>query len=103
VQLLGGRLELQGPQWGEDPGEEGTWWQKWWQRTWRGHGCDEYGNCSLYVITALLGGFTIYPYPHFQREVLMPLPGENAWADRVYWKEVIEADVLTPEERDRLR
>ena len=72
-----------------------------WSKSWRGHACDEYGNCSYYAISALLGGIEIFPFPHYQKDVKLPKPGENPWTDRVYWKDVIESGALTGEERAR--
>lgn len=83
MELFGGRLEIQGPQWGNR--ERGDCGRRWWQQTWCGHNCDGYGNCSYRFITALLGGITVFPLPHFQRDVELPQPGENSWVDRVYW------------------
>lgn len=66
------RLEIQAPQWDRD-----SWW-----RTWGWHGGDEYGNCSVYIITGLLGGFVFFYELDFQRDVLQPDPGMSRWADR---------------------
>lgn len=71
------RLWFQAPQWQKD-----CWW-----RVWGWHGGDEYGNCSVYLITGLLGGITLFYELDFQREVLVPEPGENAWADARYWQD----------------
>lgn len=68
-----------------------------WERSvifciWKGHTGDEYGNCGFRLVTGLLGGIVIFPFPHFQRDVELPEPGVNAWVDRTYWREVIEAE-----------
>ncbi len=96
LKTLKRRIILTAPQWEADDFRD-IWW-----RVWKGHGCDEYGNCSYLIVTALLGGIEIFPFPHYQEDVKLPEPGENPWTDRVYWQEVIRSDTLTNEERARI-
>lgn len=90
------RVEITGPQWsafretydGFKPIRPWT--------VWGWHGSDEYGNCSVYVTTALLGGITIFPGLHFQRHVEAPQPGD---ADTAY-KRWYQATFRGPERCD---
>jgi hypothetical protein len=55
---------------------------------WKVHlkpGGDEYGNCSYYLKCALFC-VVVFPFPHFQRNVEIPEPGENAWVDAVRYR-----------------
>lgn len=70
------RLEVTGPDLG---------WRPW--RISAGHGSDEFGNCSLYLRTTLLG-VVIFPFPHFQRDVEVPEPGTHPWIDAVAYPDV---------------
>lgn len=60
-----------------------------------GHGGDEFGNCSLYLRTALFG-VVIFPFPHFQRKVEVPEPGAHPWIDAVWWQGVPPVEDLKP-------
>jgi len=72
------RLEILGPQWGRD--DDVPFWQ-----FWGGHGGDEYGNCSVYLITPLIGGVVFfYEAMHFQRDVTTPFP-DSTQKDYVRW------------------
>jgi len=71
------RIQVQAPQWQRDVIF----------CVWKGHTGDEYGNCGFRFVTGLTGGITVFPFPHFQRDVEVPEPGECAWTDRVYWPE----------------
>lgn len=52
-----------------------------------GHAGDEYGNCSLYFRCGLFGIVWFYPTGHYQTDVLLPEPQQNAWVDRVFYRE----------------
>lgn len=52
-----------------------------------GHGGDEFGNCSVYLKTALFH-VVVFPFPHFQQEVEVPEPGTHPWIDAVWWMDV---------------
>ena len=76
------RVEIQGPQWRAGD------FRDVWHRVWAGHSGDEYGNCSFFLITALLGGIVIFPGLHFQRDIELPEPGEHPWTDRRYYPDL---------------
>ncbi len=75
---IGNRIQIDGPD--TDP-------EVWPWTIWRGHACDEYGNCSIYFKIAFLGGFVLFwePPSHFQREIMVPEPGEDRWIDKRYY------------------
>jgi len=85
---IGSRLQIDGPcsleQYQERAGF--TRIRPW--TVWRGHGSDEYGNCSAYFKMACLGGVTFFwePPSHFQRDVELPAPGVSKWIDRRYFR-----------------
>jgi hypothetical protein len=87
--LLNGRLEINGPQWGSiylrtrtDERNVPVW------TLWGIHGGDEYGNCSIYLISPLIGGLVFfYELPsHFQRKVLLP-------EDVLTWEDIDPRDL----------
>jgi hypothetical protein len=61
------------------------WSRGWWHRVNGWHGGDEYGNCSVYFRTGFLGGIVLFYELDFQRDVLVPDPGECKWIDRRYY------------------
>jgi hypothetical protein len=69
---LRGRFQFQAPQWNSILHEDGITWKT----CWSGHGSDEYGNCSVYFTSALLGGIVFFWDPHFQLKVQVPNPNE---------------------------
>jgi uncharacterized protein YuzE len=92
VEARRGRLVIEGPNWSggyllNDETDDVEWVRsRWpWMIDWSiwggGHGGDEYGNCSLYYRTPLLGVVWFYPTGHYQTMVEVPEPGENRWAD----------------------
>lgn len=77
------RLEIQGPQF---PAEHREGFEPIrWFTAWIGHSGDEYGNCAFQCDTALLGGFTIFWDPHFQRDVEVPRDSDATAADWQRW------------------
>jgi hypothetical protein len=64
------RVEIQGPQWFPERHRGIAVIHPW--TVWCGHSSDEFGNCALYVTTALLGGVTVFPFLHFQLDVEVP-------------------------------
>jgi hypothetical protein len=74
------RLEVDGPdlEWG-------------WRTISAGLGSDEYGNCSLYLRTALFG-IVIFPFPRFQRKAEVPEPGTHPWIDAVQYPDLKPAE-----------
>lgn len=75
VWYLSERLRLEAPDWSRG----------WWHRVSGWHGGDEYGNCSVYFRTGFLGGIVLFYELDFQRDVLVPDPGECKWIDRRYY------------------
>ena len=75
---IGQRLQVSGP----DRGRDIPPWT-----IWRGHGSDEYGNCSVHFKIACLGGFVLFwePPEHFQHDIELPGPGVSPWIDRRYY------------------
>jgi hypothetical protein len=55
--------------------------------TWYGHSSDDYGNCSVFIKVAALGGIVLFwePPSHFQRDVELPAMGASKWIDRRYY------------------
>jgi hypothetical protein len=49
-----------------------------------GHGGDEFGNCSVYF-SCVLFSVVVFPGLCFQREVLLPEPGEHPFIDAMYY------------------
>lgn len=78
------RLEVDGPD------------REWGWKVKAGHGGDEFGNCSLYVKTALFR-VVVFPFPHFQRDVEVPDPGTHPWIDKVWWADVPPMPGAQPE------
>lgn len=83
---VGRRLQIEGPQfWSWRHEDEGFTPIRPWT-LWHGHACDEYGNCSVYLRVAGLGGIVFFwePPSHFQRDIELPDPGISRWIDRRY-------------------
>lgn len=51
-----------------------------------GWGGDEYGNPSVYLRLGLFG-FVFFYSSYMQTDVELPDLGENAWVDKVYYRE----------------
>ena len=82
---IGKRLQIEGPQFVTGRQEE-SFTRIWPWTVWRGHASDEYGNCSVYIRVACLGGIVLFwePPSHFQRDIELPELGASPWIDRRY-------------------
>jgi hypothetical protein len=94
------RLEISGPQF---PAEHREGFEPIrWFTIWRGHGSDEYGNCSWYFTTALPGGVIFFWDPHFQRDVELPSDSDataedwRRWYDRKFNREPAAPEGIEP-------